>query len=153
MAHSVSRSNNQHRVETVVPWCPEPLFLSIWSEERWVGRLCNKVNRLRLFTSLRRWRGNRTGLRDTARLHAPQGSALLCLSNYAKKVDKIETRLAAEHAWLYNTIQWRGKMEDNSARIIATDSQRSSISTMDHQITFRGIIFCQGHFKVVVMGV
>ena len=47
-----------------------------------------------------------TGPRDVAHAARPTGRALLCLSTYSIRVDKIETRLVSDNARLYNTIQY-----------------------------------------------
>ena len=47
-----------------------------------------------------------TGPRDVASAARPTGRALLCLSTYSIRVDKIETRLVTDNARLYNTIQY-----------------------------------------------
>ena len=117
--------------------------------ERLVGWLYNKVNKQRLFTSLQSWWDNRPGLRDAAGLQAPHAGLCYAFQPTPKRLIKLNPA-CSEHAWLYNTIQWIGKMEDNSARIIETDSRRSSISTNNHQITFWGRISWPGHFEVEV---
>ena len=47
-----------------------------------------------------------TGPRDVANAARPTGRALLCLSTYSIRVDKIETGLVTDNARLYNTIQY-----------------------------------------------